>query len=136
MRAWLELLAGFALHLVVWRLGGGELWLAVLGLPLLAFAWVWSMLLYIYHYRTTLGGDIRYNVRSLRPGRLMSWALLNFNEHTTHHADPRIPWYLLPHQRIEPPPAYAANHDVDTIAAAILQQLRGPMFVERPPGSP
>ena len=139
-RAWLELLLGFGLHFLVWRLGHGSLgdgalWLAALGLPLLAFAWVWSMLLYIYHYRTTLGGDIRYNVRSLPPGRLLSWVLLNFNEHTTHHADPRIPWYLLPELRVEPPPGYAANHNVDTVAAAILQQLRGPMFVERAPES-
>lgn len=133
--AWLELLLGFGLHALVWRLGGGALWLATLGLPLLAFAWVWSLLLYIYHYRTTIGGDIRYNVRSLRPGRLLSWVLLNFNEHTTHHADPRIPWYQLPGHRIASPPEYAGNHNVDTIAAAILQQLRGPIFVERPPGS-
>lgn len=135
-RAWLELLAGFGLHLLVWRLGGAGLWLAALGLPLLAFAWVWSLLLYIYHYRTTIGDDIRYNVRSLRPGRLLSWLLLNFNEHTTHHADPRIPWYQLPQRRVEAPPAFAANQGVHTVAAAIWQQLRGPMFVERPPGSP
>jgi fatty acid desaturase len=94
------------------------------------------MLLYIYHYRTTIGGDIRYNVRSLRPGRLLSWALLNFNEHTTHHADPRLPWYQLPKHPIAAPPEYAGNHNVHTVGAAILQQLRGPIFVERPARSP
>jgi fatty acid desaturase len=134
-RAWAELLAGVAVHLLVWRLGGAALWLACLGLPILAFAWVYSLLLYIYHYRTTIGGDIRYNVRSLRRNRVLAWVLLNFNEHTTHHADPRLPWYLLPQRRIAAPPEYAANQQVDTIFAAILQQLRGPTFVERAPES-
>ncbi len=135
VRAWLELLLGASLHLLVWRLGGRELWLATLGLPLLVFAWVWSLMLYIYHYDTTLGGEVRHNVRSLRPGhRLLSWIMLNFSEHATHHADPGIPWYLLPSQRVLP--ARPENQRVDTLGAAILQQLRGPAFIERPPPEP
>jgi fatty acid desaturase len=122
-RAWLELAAGAALHLLVWRLGGAALWVATLGLPLLAFAWVWSLLLYIYHYRTPIGPDTRHNVRSLRPSRLLSWLLLNFNEHCTHHADPRIPWYLLPR--------LARGEASGTVAGAVIDQLRGPIFVER-----
>ncbi|HEX9948222.1 MAG TPA: fatty acid desaturase, partial [Allosphingosinicella sp.] len=38
---------------------------AALGLPVLVFAWFWSMLLYVYHYRTSVGRDVRLNVRSL-----------------------------------------------------------------------
>lgn len=133
-RAWAELLAGAGLHAAVWRLGGADLWLAALGLPLLAFAWVYSLMVYIYHYRTSIGDEVRHNVRSLRPSRLLSWVLLNFHEHATHHADPRLPWYLLPRRRVAAPPAYAGNQQVETVAAAILHQLRGPMFVERPPG--
>jgi len=132
LRAWLELLAGAGLHLLVWRLGGRELWLATLGLPLLAFAWLWSLMLYIYHYDTTLGGEVRHNVRSLRPrSRLLSWVMLNFSEHATHHADPTLPWYLLPTLRVTP--THPENQRVDTLVAAILQQLRGPSFVERQP---
>ncbi len=134
LRAWLELGVGVALHALVWRLAGFDAWLAALGLPTLAFAWIYSLLIYIYHYDTTIGGDIRYNVRSLAPNPLFTWLLLNFNEHTTHHADPRLPWYLLPKRRIDLPPEYAAkNRRVRTIFGAILQQLRGPVFVDREP---
>lgn len=133
LRAWLELGLGAALHLGAWRLLGAEVWLAALGLPTLAFAWVYSLFIYIYHYDTTIGGDIRYNVRSLAPNRFFTWLLLNFNEHATHHADPRLPWYLLPKRRIELPPEYAGNRKVRTILGAVLQQLRGPIFVDREP---
>lgn len=135
-RAWVELLVGASVHAAVWWGLGAEVWLASMGAPLLAFAWVWSMLLYVYHYRTTIGPDVRHNVRSLRPNRVMAWLLLNFNEHTTHHADPRLPWYLLPERRISAPAAFAGNQDVTTLAAAVLQQLRGPVFVPRPRGTP
>ena len=134
LRAWLELGLGAALHGLTWRLAGYEVWLAALGLPTLAFAWIYSLLVYIYHYDTTLGGDIRYNVRSLAPNPLFSWLLLGFNDHATHHADPRLPWYLLAKRRIDLPPEYAAkNLRVRTITGAILQQLRGPVFVDRGP---
>lgn len=135
LRAWLELLLGASLHLLVWQLGGATVWLATLGLPLLVFAWVWSLMLYIYHYDTTLGPEVRTHVRSLRPDHpLLSWIMLNFSEHATHHADPGIPWYQLPERRVTP--ARPENQRVDTLAAAILQQLRGPRFVERPEPRP
>jgi hypothetical protein len=69
-RAWLELLAR-RLAAPRWSgaSGAAALWLATLGLPLLAFAWVWSLMLYIYHYDTTSAARSGYNVRSLRPGR-------------------------------------------------------------------
>lgn len=133
LRAWLELGAGAALHVLVWRLAGADVWLAAFGLPTLAFAWIYSLMVYIYHYDTTIGGDIRYNVRSLPPSRVLSWLLLNFNEHVTHHADPRLPWYMLPRRRIGLPPEYAGNAKVRSVLGAILQQLRGPVFVDRGP---
>jgi fatty acid desaturase len=130
-RAWAEIAGGLGLHALVFTLGGPGVWLVALGLPLAAFAWVWSMLLYIYHYRTTIGDGVRYNVRSLAPNRFFSWLLLNFNEHVTHHADPRVPWYLLPERRKTLPPAYAENLDVNTLGRAVASQLRGPLLVER-----
>ena len=129
-RAWAELGAGVLLHAGLWLGLGREAWLAALGLPTLAFAWIYSMLVYIYHYRTPVGAEVRSNVRSLPPSSVMSWVLLNFNEHATHHADPRIPWYLLPLRRSAARPAPEARPP-RTIARAVLRQLRGPIFVER-----
>ena len=130
-RAWLELLPGVALHLGIARLLGIEVWLLVLGAPLLVFAWVWSMMLYIYHYDTTLGDGVRFNVRSLPTRPILSWVLLHFNEHATHHQDPRLPWYRLPSERRNLPAEYRHNDNVTTLGAAILQQLRGPLLWER-----
>lgn len=129
-RSWVELAAGIAFHAVVYRLLGFDGWLVVLGLPLIAFAWVWSMLLYIYHYRTTVGPDVRHNVRSLPRHWFFSWLLMNFNEHTTHHADPSIPWYALPANRRELPREFRSNERVRSIWSAIWQQRRGPTIVE------
>lgn len=123
-RAWLELGAGAALHVLVWQALGAEIWLMALGLPTLAFAWVYSLLIYIYHYKTPIGADVRHNVRSLAANPVLSWLLLNFNEHTTHHADPRIPWYFLKCRRIG-----AAG--VETVFGAVLRQLGGPIFVDK-----
>jgi fatty acid desaturase len=133
LRAWLELLPGVALHGGVALQWGTGVWLLVLGLPLLGFAWLWSMLLYIYHYDTSLGDGVRYNVRSLPPQRILSWVLLHFNEHATHHADPRLPWYKLPDHRKTLPAEYQSNDNVTTLRAAVLQQLRGPLLWERLP---
>ena len=124
LRAWAELAVGVALHVAVIATAGWTLWLAMLGLPLLAFAWIWSMLLYIYHYRTGIGPDVRRNVRSLPRQPLFSWLLLNFNEHATHHRDPNIPWYALPAQR--DPADVSEAEEVRSLGAAIRQQLAGP----------
>lgn len=132
LRAWLELGLGVAVHALVWRVWGRDVYLATLGLPTLAFAWIYSLLVYIYHYRTPLGADVRGNVRSLAPGRLFSWLLLNFHEHSTHHGDPRLPWYMLPARRLRGP----ALGEVRTVLGAVLQQLRGPVFVDRPEVAP
>ena len=128
LRSWAELASGLALHAAVFTLAGGKVWLATLGLPLLAFAWVWSLLLYIYHYRTSVGPDVRHNVRSLPRQPFFSWLLLNFNEHATHHRDPSIPWYDLPRRRYVPP---QPQDDAPHLLAAIWQQRRGPTFWSR-----
>jgi len=128
-RALLAFAAGLALHLAIGFGLGARAWAVTLGLPFLAFAWVYSLFVYIYHYDTSYGAPVRYNVRSLRPQRVISWWLLNFNEHATHHSDVSIPWYRLPDSRVVLPPEYADNQRVTTFAAAILQQLRGPRIV-------
>lgn len=128
VRAWGELGLGLALHASVAWLLGGAAWLALLGLPLVAFAWIWSMLLYIYHYRTSVGPNVRHNVRSLPRQPFLSWLLLNFNEHSTHHRDPSIPWYALPERRYALPPSHAANDDTGSIFAAVWRQRRGPVL--------
>jgi fatty acid desaturase len=128
LRAFAEFAAGIGLHVAVAQLWGAAAWLAVLGLPMLVFAWFWSMLLYIYHYRTSIGPDVRHNVRSLRRQPFFSWLLLNFNEHATHHRDPTIPWYELPERRYALPPSHAANDDVATLFEAVWRQRRGPVL--------
>lgn len=127
--AFAELCAGVALHLLCWRLLGPRAYAAVMLYPLLAFAWVWSMLLYIYHYRTSYGAPVKDNVRSLPRHWFFSWLLLNFNEHATHHGDASIPWYELPLRRREAAPrAEAPRAEVGTLFEAIWQQRHGPVL--------
>lgn len=121
---------GLALHLGVAWLAGSHVWALTLGYPLLAFAWVYSLLVYIYHYDTGYGPAVRFHVRSLRRSPIASWWLLNFNEHATHHREPKLPWYALPEHREPLPPEHAANQKIETIGAAILGQLRGPRIIE------
>ena len=127
LQAWLEFLAGIGLHVAVGQLWGVAAWFALLGLPMLVFAWFWSMMLYIYHHRTSVGPDVRHNVRSLPRQPFFSWLLLNFNEHATHHRDPTIPWYELPARRYALPASHAANQDVENLLEAVLRQRRGPV---------
>ncbi|HEY8377382.1 MAG TPA: fatty acid desaturase [Nannocystis sp.] len=128
LRAWLELGLGVAFHLALARALGLHLWLHACALPTLAFAWIYTLFVYIYHYRAPIGGDVRHNARSLARNPLLSWVLLDFNEHATHHADPRLPWYLLARRRVAVAPAPGEPR---TILAAVLYQLRGPVFVEQ-----
>lgn len=130
LRAWAEFAGGIAFHAVVWRVLGFEGWAVALGLPLAVFAWVWSLLLYVYHYDTTVGPDVRHNVRSLPRQRFFSWLLLNFNEHATHHYDPGIPWHQLPHRRHILPEVYHHNQNVTSIWQAVWQQRKGPHVEE------
>lgn len=131
IRAWGEFLSGLAFHATVLAVAGTDVWMILLGWPIIAFAWVWSLLLYIYHYDTTIGADVRHNVRSLHGGAVTRWIFLNFNEHATHHFDPTIPWYLLPERRHRLPEQFEQNNNVRSIVGAILQQLGGPRFVHK-----
>lgn len=124
---------GLGFHLGVAAGLGARAWALVLGWPLLAFAWVYSLLVYIYHYDTSYGPGVRHHVRSLRPNRLACWWLLNFTEHATHHREPKLPWYRLPERRVELLPEYASNQKIETLLGAILWQLRGPNIIEREP---
>ena len=129
LRAWAELGAGIGFHAAVWAVAGPGGWMVSLGLPLAVFAWVWSLLLYVYHYGTTVGPDVRHNVRSLPRQRFFSWLLLNFNEHSTHHYDPTIPWNELPERRHVLPPSHAEhNETVGSLWEAIWQQRKGPLI--------
>jgi fatty acid desaturase len=121
---------GIGLHVGVAWLLGPRAWALTMGWPLVAFAWVYSVLVYIYHFDTDYGPAVRFHVRGLERRPLASWWLLNFNEHDTHHRRPNLPWYQLPEHREPLPPAHAGNQKVHTVAAAILAQLRGPKIIE------
>jgi fatty acid desaturase len=131
LRAWAQMSLAVALHGGIAVGFGGRAWLTVLGAPLLVFAWLWSLLLYAYHYRTSVGPSVRFNVRSLPRQPALSWLLLNFNEHATHHADPSIPWYQLPERRVQLPEGFRDNDNVANVWQAIWQQRRGPILCER-----
>jgi fatty acid desaturase len=123
--------AGIGLHVLVYVLLGWQNYLYVLGYPLLSFAWVLSLLVYIFHYHTTIGDEVRYNVRSVKPVPVISWILMNFNEHATHHQYPSIPWYELPKKRKPLPPQFAEkNQNTSNFFKAILNQLKGPYIHE------
>ena len=127
--AWLQLSACIAFHALVYMLLGAKVYAFVLGYPFLAFAWLWSLLIYIFHYQTTISADVRFNVRSLDQHWFLSWVMLNFNQHTTHHGNPSLPWYRLLGSRRELPAPYARNQNTGSFWHAIAQQLRGPTIV-------
>lgn len=123
-------LLGLGLHIAVYLLGGLSFYAAVLGFPMLAFAWVLSLLLYIFHYDTSHGKEVRYHVRSTAPVPVLSWVLMNFQEHATHHQHPEIPWFELPEKRSPLPEDYAArNRSGLSFFRAVVQQLKGPNLV-------
>ncbi len=134
--AWAQFASGIAFHTAVYLIGGGEIWLLTLGLPILVFSWIYSLLVYIFHYDTSIGAEVRFNARSLDRHWLFSWILMNFNEHATHHAYPNIPWYELPHQHRDLPEKFRANQNVRTVWQAIVQQLKGPKIVYESEAAP
>jgi fatty acid desaturase len=137
LRAWLEFGACASFHALAFVLFGKMAYLFALGYPFLAFAWVWSLLIYIFHYRTSIGADIRYNVRSLDQHWFWSWLLLNFNQHATHHISPSLPWYRLLERRQALPERFAViNQNTGSFWRAILQQWRGPTIVYRDDPNP
>ena len=121
---------GVGLHVGVAFLFGKDIYLWTLGYPLLAFAWILSLFVYIFHYKTTVGDQVRYNVRALQPMPVLTWILINFNEHATHHQRPNIPWYDLRKKRVKLPKEFAdKNQNTAHIFSAILQQLKGPRII-------
>jgi fatty acid desaturase len=119
--------AGVCIHYGAYYWGGLHIYLLVFGYPMLAFAWVLSLLVYVCHYDTTIGNDVRYNVRSLERVPVLSWILMNFNEHATHHQYPNLPWYELREKRKSLPDYYAQqNQNTWNFFKAILNQLKGP----------
>lgn len=121
---------GVLLHLSVYWVFGKTVYWYTLGYPMLSFAWVLSLLVYIFHYDTTIGDGVRYNVRSVNRVPVISWILMNFNEHATHHQCPNIPWYELPEKRKTlPEPYLTKNQRTWNFFRAIFNQLKGPNIV-------
>lgn len=121
---------GILLHLTVYRIFGSTVYLYTLGFPMLSFAWILSLMVYIFHYDTTVGHEVRYNVRSVKKIPVLSWVLLNFNEHATHHQYPNIPWHELPSKRSALPEEYSVkNQSTWNIFKAIYNQLKGPSLI-------
>jgi fatty acid desaturase len=126
---------GVLLHVGVYYLLGKDIYLYTLGYPMLSFAWVLSLLVYIFHYDTTVGNEVRYNVRSVERVPVVSWVLMNFNEHATHHQYPNIPWYELPEHRTPLPAGFSSrNQNTWNFFKAILNQLKGPQIVHEEHG--
>ena len=122
---------GLGLHLGIYFLWGWEVYLWTMGYPMLAFAWILSLFVYIFHYDTTVGDQVRFNVRSVKPVPFFSWVLMNFNEHATHHQYPNIPWYELPKKRTPLPADFAAkNQNTWSLFQAIFQQIKGPRIID------
>lgn len=122
--SWLALFTGLALHTGVIEFAGLDTWLLACGYPMVVFAWVYSLFVYIYHYRTRLGAPTQKNVRSLRRNPVIAYWLLNFHEHTAHHQNPNLPWYELPRA------GEAHCGPRLSVFAAVMQQLRGPTIFE------
>jgi len=121
---------GVGFHFLIYYLYGKDIYLWTLGYPLLSFAWVLSLFVYIFHYKTTVGNQVRYNVRSVKGLFFFSWLLLNFNEHATHHQYPNIPWYELPKRRSALPKEFSdKNQNTWNLFIAIIQQIKGPRII-------
>jgi len=122
---------GSGFHFIIYYQFGKDIYLWTLGYPLLSFAWVLSLFVYIFHYKTTIGDHVRYNVRSVKRVPFFSWILMNFNEHATHHQFPNIPWYELPSKRVDLPKEFSAkNQNTWNLFTAIFQQLKGPRIID------
>lgn len=121
---------GVGFHLGVYFVGGQMVYLYTLGYPMLFFAWILSLFVYVFHYDTTIGDETRYNVRSLKRIPFFSWLLMNFNEHATHHQYPNIPWYELPEKKVPLPEKFHQyNQNTTSFLEAILNQLKGPTII-------
>lgn len=117
-----QFVLGLAFHVVVVAAFGWDAWLFSLGMPLLAFAWVYSLMVYIFHYDTSYGRPVTANVRNLDSNAVVRWWLMNFNEHATHHEDATIPWYDLPSGQTD-------HGSRQSLLSAIGRQFAGPNIV-------
>ena len=119
-----------AIHAIVLNRIGLEYWLLCYLIPFGVFAVVYSLQLYIYHYRTTMGKRTLFHARRLSGPKWISWWLLNLNEHDTHHQRPKIVWYALPDCHKNLPPEFAQNQNVHTYFEGVCQQFKGPTLVQ------
>ena len=124
------LAAPIFLHVTAILFIGFELWSRCYLIPFAIFAVVYSLQLYIYHYRTTTGPKTLFHARRLSGPKWVSWWLLNLNEHDTHHQRPKIVWYALPDCHRPLPLEFRHNQNIETYFEGIRQQLEGPTLVE------
>ena len=122
--------APIVLHAVTIQTIGFELWSRCYLIPFAIFAVVYSLQLYIYHYRTTTGSKTLFHARRLSGPKWISWWLLNLNEHDTHHQRPKIVWYALPDCHKPLPVEFEHNQNIETYFEGIRQQFKGPTLVE------
>ena len=122
--------APIGLHATTIHFVGFDLWSRCYLIPFAIFAVVYSLQLYIYHYRTTIGPKTLFHARRLSGPKWISWWLLNLNEHDTHHQRPKIVWYALPDCHKPLPIDFQHNQNVETYFEGIRQQFQGPTLVE------
>jgi fatty acid desaturase len=125
--------APFSIHFIAVKLIGIDRWVLCYLCPFAIFAIVYSLQLYVYHYRTTIGPKTLYHARRLSGPKWISWWLLNLNEHDTHHQRPKIVWYALPDSHKPLPVEFAHNQNVQTYFEGLRQQFKGPTLIEREP---
>ena len=130
LSSWIWFLLPIALQLMLAVQVSLAVWWALCGLPLLVFSWVYSVQLYVYHYRTSVGPQTRFHARRLDQERWVSWWLLNLNHHDTHHRFTKVVWYDLPHFAEPLPPEYASNQQHRSFVRGLRDQLKGPTIVE------
>jgi fatty acid desaturase len=123
------MLLGLGLHLGVLGGLGASAWWAVLGVPFVVFAWVYSVQLYVYHYRTTMGSQVLFHARSVRASRLTRWWLLNLPLHASHHRWPKVPWHALRADQVTMPEGFEHNQRGVSWIGAVWAQWAGPTVV-------
>jgi len=129
-KAILIFMMGVLLHVMIAWHFGWKVYALVLGWPMLAFAWMMSMIGYALHYDTSKGNSVKLNVRSVKRIPVISWVMMNFHEHATHHQSPSVPWYDLSSQRKDLPRDYEEqNQTTWNFFRAIFNQLKGPVIV-------
>ena len=127
----LSFITPIALHVLILQSVDFTLWVYCYLYPFGIFAIVYSLQLYIYHYRTSMGPSTLFHARRLTGPKWISWWLLNLNEHDTHHQRPKIVWYALPESHKPLPTEFAENQNVQTYFEGVWQQFNGPTLIEK-----